>query len=135
MPTTRRVVVVLVSLTTCGSLVSCTDQGPRPGPLKLSADDRLLVERQAQGRTWRVYNDCAMGRNTTWISDDGGKSWLHHDGPGFINCTVASAVRLQVRSEDEADAEVDHGPDPVHERWKTRDGGVTWRMTATDLSG
>jgi hypothetical protein len=104
-------------------------------PLSLSADDRLVAEDQAGGRTWRVYNNCAMAVNTTWVSDDGGKNWLSVNGPGFINCSNGSAVRLDAVSRSEATAEVDHGPEPVHERWRTTDGGETWTMTSTDLGG
>lgn len=110
-------------------------KGTEPGPLSVRADDRLFDEQQVDGRIWRVYNDCAMARNTTWTSDDGGRRWLMHDGPGFINCTSASDVRLKVTGRNTATAEVDQGPEPIHNVFRTRDGGQTWILQSTPLTG
>lgn len=109
--------------------------GPQPGLLRVGPNDRLVDQQMAQGRIWRVYNDCSMARNTTWTSDDGGRHWLKHDGPGFINCTVSSDVRLSVSGRDTAEAEVDQGPEPIHNVFQTRDGGATWTLASTDLGG
>jgi photosystem II stability/assembly factor-like uncharacterized protein len=76
-----------------------------------------------------------MARNTTWVSDDGGKRWLRYNGPGFINCTSNSTVRLTPQDRDRATAEVNHGPEPVHEVWRTTDGGNRWTKVSTDLGG
>lgn len=110
-------------------------QGPEPGPLTVSPDDRLFDEQRADGRIWRVYNDCPMARNTTWTSDDGGRRWLKHEGPGVINCTVASDIRLRLTSRSSATAEVDQGPEPIHNIYRTDDGAKTWILASTDLRG
>lgn len=95
----------------------------------------VVAAAERAGEEWRVYNDCAMARNTTWVSRDNGRTWVGHDGPGYINCTSASAVRLRVTQPGHATAEVDHGPEPIHEQWRTADGGKTWSMLSTDLGG
>lgn len=126
----------IIALAAAGT-AACALQpdGPAPGPLRLTSDDRLMDEQRVAGRIWRVYNDCGMARNTTWTSDDGGRRWLKHEGPGFINCTVSSDVRLRPTSRDAAIAEVDQGPEPVQNVFRTRDGGATWTLDSTDPGG
>lgn len=100
---------------------------PQPGPLNVSKDERLLAERQAGGRVWRVYNDCANASNSTWTSQDAGRTWLMSDGPGGVNCTVGSGVKLLNVTADEAVAEVSQGPQPTITNYRSTDGGLTWR--------
>lgn len=118
------------------SISACSFGGDDSGPLSLSGDDRLVAEDEADGRIWRVYNDCPMARNATWVSDDGGTAWRRHDGPGFINCSNGSGVRIDAVNRDEATAEVVLGGGAqVRQEWRTTDGGKTWTMTATDQTG
>jgi hypothetical protein len=129
----REYVAAVLLLAALG-VSACSSGKADFGPLVLSSDDRLVAEDQADGRIWRVYNDCPMARNTTWTSDDG-KSWRRHDGPGFINCTNGSGVRIDAVSRQEATAEVVLGAAQVRQLWRTTDGGQTWKLTSTDETG
>lgn len=135
MKTASATALTTVVLLMLAGASGCADTSPEGGALAIGNADQLVAQAQAGGRTWRVYNNCAMARNTTWVSDDGGKHWLHHDGPGWINCTSASTVRLRPHNRDVVTADVNQGPRPVHEVWRTTNGGSNWTMRSTDLGG
>lgn len=113
--------------------VDAQGAGTAVSPPGLTSDDVILDVALKDGRLWAAAGNCSMGRTVTWISDDVGRTWTPHDGPGAAHCSAGSATEYVLETASRATAYVTVGGLGETTAWTTSDGGATWAKASTAL--